>query len=50
MIFRIKEFDNNYCPQEFEYPDSQILIIPEFIKGTQNMVELYDEYYCIDTK
>jgi hypothetical protein len=50
VIFRIKDFENNFCPQEFEYPDSHILIKPEFIKGDYKMVELYDEFYCIETK
>lgn len=49
VIFRIKDFENNFCPTEFEYPDSEILIIAQFIKGNYTMVDLYDVFYCIDS-
>jgi len=45
VVFRIKDFENNFYPQEFEYPDSQILIVPQFIKGNYNMIDVYDEFY-----
>jgi hypothetical protein len=45
VSFRIKDFNNNCCPIEFEYPDSQIYIIPEFIKGNYNMIDIFDEFY-----
>jgi hypothetical protein len=50
VIFKIKDFENNFCPTEFEYPDTGILIIAQFMKGDYKMVDLYDEFYCIETK
>jgi hypothetical protein len=47
VVFRIKDFENNFNPQEFEYPDSGILIKPEFIKGNIMSIELYDEFISI---
>jgi len=48
VIFRIKGFENNFCAQGFEYPDSDILILPQFIKGDSKMIDLYDEFYFIE--
>lgn len=48
ISFRIKDFENNFCPNEFNYPDSQIYIIPYFIKGNYHMVDIYDEFYKTD--
>ena len=45
ISFRIKDFENNFCPNEFNYPDSQIYIIPHFIKGNYHMIDIYDEFY-----
>lgn len=46
VSFRIKDFENNFCPIEFNYPASQIFIRPQFIKGNYNMIDIYDEFYC----
>ena len=50
IIFKIKSFENNFCPTEYTYPDSNIEIIPQFIKGYITDIELYDEYVCIKTE
>lgn len=47
LLFKIKDFDNNFCPLEFNYPDSNIYIIPDFIQGHCKDIELYDEFICI---
>jgi hypothetical protein len=47
IIFKIKDFENNFCPQEFNYPDSNISIRPDFIHGSYKDIELYDEFVCI---
>ena len=47
VVFRIKDFENNFNPQEFEYPASKIFIKPEFIKGNMMSIELYDEFISI---
>jgi len=49
LLFKIKDFENNSCPQEFNYPASNILIVPQFIKGNYKDVELYDEFLCVKT-
>ena len=48
VIFEIKWFENNFCPTEFTYPDIDILINPKFIKGNILLIDIYDEFYCID--
>lgn len=47
LMFKIKDFENNFCPQEFNYPESNILIVPDFIQGHCKDIELYDEFICI---
>jgi len=49
VIFKIKDFENNFCPTEFNYPDTGILIVPKFIKGNITLLNIYDEFYCINT-
>jgi hypothetical protein len=48
VVFKIKSFENNFCPKEFNYPATSILIKPEFIKGYIDLVDMYDEFYCVE--
>ena len=50
VIFKIKNFEHNFMPQEFTYPDSHIRINPSFIKGNILLIDIYDEFYCIADK
>jgi len=48
IMFKIKDFEHNFCPVDFEYPATEILIAPRFLKGDIISINNYDEFEYID--